>query len=197
MISGWVTGFVLSGRKSKEVGGKVRLNVVRKKRIECKMVRRNPRTSKPPMVSPSVTPQQGIKLLQRQSEKGASLLENRPLKEEPYDFWTMVTGDYLVKAFGSDSPHVDKFLVHRGRKVSAYSGDEGPAGVRPLERLGQSAVEVFDERHNPGWEVLYGGEAGALVEIAQGRDPADQGFGLMRVEVVDDENSLPIQVGAQ
>ena len=34
-----------------------------------------------------------------------------------------------------------------------------------------------------------------LFPVAQGRYRADQGFGLMRVEVVDDENPFPFQVG--
>ena len=130
------------------------------------------------------------------------------------------------------------------------SGHQGFARVCPLERLGPSAVEVFDKGQDAFFELFHRGEAGAfeqaadgdtepqfnlveprgafgrihetnavpgigqevgaggaraqdpaasllaqiLIEIAQNRHQVDQGFGWVRVEVVDDEDPFALQI---
>ena len=60
--------------------------------------------------APQVDPATGIKLLQQQLEKGKALLANRPLTSDPYDAWELLTGNYLEKAFGRNSPNVSRVL---------------------------------------------------------------------------------------
>lgn len=57
-------------------------------------------------VLPSVTPEQGVKLISQQIAKGKELLLNRPLKSDKYSAWGTVTRDFLSKVFGSFSPNV-------------------------------------------------------------------------------------------
>lgn len=57
-------------------------------------------------VLPSVTPEQGIKLIQTQVDKGKTLLNGRPLLSDTYQAWGTVTKDFLTKIFGSLSPNV-------------------------------------------------------------------------------------------
>jgi len=64
----------------------------------------------PPPNPPSVTPQQGIDLLNKQMQKAKELLANRPISKEQYDAWLTITSDYLTRAFGPDSPNVSAVL---------------------------------------------------------------------------------------
>lgn len=55
---------------------------------------------------PEVDPSTGMMLLQQQLEKGSALLSNRPLSEDDYSSWELITRNYLEKAFGRHSPNV-------------------------------------------------------------------------------------------
>ena len=57
-------------------------------------------------VLPSVTPEQGVKLLSRQIDKGKQLLEKGDVDSDRYSAWETVTRDFLAKIFGSFSPNV-------------------------------------------------------------------------------------------
>lgn len=63
-----------------------------------------------PQVPPSVPPDRAIELLRRQQERAEELLENRPLPEDEHRAWKMTTRDFLVKAFGSESPNVSSVM---------------------------------------------------------------------------------------
>jgi predicted nucleotide-binding protein len=76
-----------------------------------------------PVVPPSVTPEQGIDLLSRQRQKGALLLEKRPLTKADYQAWETVTRNFLVKAFGSTSSNVSS-VMHVG-KYGSFPMNEG------------------------------------------------------------------------
>jgi predicted nucleotide-binding protein len=55
---------------------------------------------------PEVAPRQGIELLNRQISMGEALRAKRPISENDYSAWELVTENYLVKAFGRESPNV-------------------------------------------------------------------------------------------
>jgi hypothetical protein len=55
---------------------------------------------------PEVDPATGKQLLQSQIEKATSLLQVRPLTKNAYSQWTLLTRNYLEKAFGRNSPNV-------------------------------------------------------------------------------------------
>ncbi len=48
--------------------------------------------------------------MQRQIERANELLKNRPLKSDAYSAWFNTTREFLVKAFGSNSPNVGSVL---------------------------------------------------------------------------------------
>ena len=88
--------------------------------------RNDPPDPEPPEVDPST----GIRLLQQQLEKGRALLQQRPVEEDAYSSWELVTRNYLEKAFGRHSPNV--------RSVT----DVGRYGAFPMD-----AGEAWWERH--------------------------------------------------
>ena len=55
---------------------------------------------------PSVSPEQGIKLLSQLITKGKDLLEKRPLHKDDYSSWELLARNYLEKSFGKNSPNV-------------------------------------------------------------------------------------------
>lgn len=61
-------------------------------------------------VLPSVTPEQGLVLLNKQIASGQSLLTSRPLTSDKYSAWETVTRDFLSKIFGSLSPNVSSVM---------------------------------------------------------------------------------------
>lgn len=61
-------------------------------------------------VLPSVTPEQGIGLIQTQIDKGKAFLTGRSLGSATYQAWETVTKDYLTKIFGSLSPNVSAVM---------------------------------------------------------------------------------------
>lgn len=64
------------------------------------------RNESPAPELPVVDPSAGMNLLQQQLEKGRALLGNRPLGEDDYSSWELITRNYLEKAFGRHSPNV-------------------------------------------------------------------------------------------
>jgi predicted nucleotide-binding protein len=61
-------------------------------------------------IARSVDPATGISLLRRQVEKGRELLDHTPLVTATHTAWQNTTRDFLVKAFGSDSPNINAVL---------------------------------------------------------------------------------------
>jgi predicted nucleotide-binding protein len=57
-------------------------------------------------VLPSVTPEQDVKLLSQQIDKGKQLLKDGYVDSDRYSAWVTVTRDFLIKVFGSLSPNV-------------------------------------------------------------------------------------------
>jgi Predicted nucleotide-binding protein containing TIR-like domain len=79
---------------------------------------------------PEVDPATGKHLLESQIEKGKLLLEKRPLADDAYRQWELLTRNYLEKAFGRNSPNVGSVT------------DVGKYGAFPM-----SAGEEFWENH--------------------------------------------------
>ncbi len=63
-----------------------------------------------PVGSPTITPQQGKKLILIQISKGEELLGNRAISSDIFGSWSLVTRDALVKAFGDNSSNVQSFI---------------------------------------------------------------------------------------
>ena len=55
---------------------------------------------------PQIPPGQGIELLHGQIEKVRNLLSSRPLNEDDYSSWELLTRNFLEKAFGVNPPNV-------------------------------------------------------------------------------------------
>jgi predicted nucleotide-binding protein len=55
---------------------------------------------------PTVSPKEGAELIRRQVEKGEALLSNRPIDDDKYKSWCLVTRNFLEKAFGAGSSNV-------------------------------------------------------------------------------------------
>ena len=59
---------------------------------------------------PEVDPETGIRLIKGQIEKGRALLASRPLSDDAYNQWELLTRNYLEKAFGRNSPNVSSVM---------------------------------------------------------------------------------------
>lgn len=57
-------------------------------------------------IVPSLPPEQAVKLLINQRDKGINLLKNRPITSAANQTWETVTREVLSKTFGPDSPNV-------------------------------------------------------------------------------------------
>lgn len=59
---------------------------------------------------PQIDPETGIALLKQQIDRARALLSSRPLRKDSYSSWELLTGNYLEKAFGKDSPNINAVL---------------------------------------------------------------------------------------
>lgn len=66
--------------------------------------------------SPQVGPEIGIKLLHQQIEKGLELIAKRPIDDNAYSTWSLVTKNILEKTFGMNSTNV-KSIMNIGQLV--------------------------------------------------------------------------------
>ncbi len=64
-----------------------------------------------------------MQLLESQIQKGRALLGSRPLGQDAYGQWELLTGNYLEKAFGRNSPNVSS-VIDVG-KYGAFPWDAG------------------------------------------------------------------------
>jgi uncharacterized protein (TIGR02391 family) len=63
-----------------------------------------PKSPSPQVEPPQIEPHKGIELLKRQIQTGINLLQNRPLTDDKYQGWKLITNDFVEKAFGKNSP---------------------------------------------------------------------------------------------
>jgi len=85
-----------------------------------------PRKRQPEMPSePEVDPETGIRFLKRQIEKGRALLASRPLSDDAYKQWELLTRNYLEEAFGRNSPNISSVMdVGKYGAFPMGAGDE-------------------------------------------------------------------------
>jgi len=84
---------------------------------------RNP-PKPPPVGSPQIEKDTAIGLLEQQITRGNELLSKRPLDNDSYSQWELLTSNFLEKAFGQNSPNV-KTVTDVG-KYGAFSINAGP-----------------------------------------------------------------------
>src|SRR5216683_3219775 len=77
-------------------------------------------------VGPSVTAEQGVRLLRVQREKALALLSGRPVQRAVCDAWDNTTREFLIKCFGEGSGNLQRFDW-----AGAY--DIPPTGAPPDE----------------------------------------------------------------
>ena len=76
-------------------------------------------------VLPSVTPEQGIKLIGNLIEKGGAILGVRPFPSDKYQAWCTMARDFLAKIFGSLSPNVSSVMdVGRYGSIPMNAGED-------------------------------------------------------------------------
>ena len=81
--------------------------------------------STPPTQGPPQVPrEQGINLIQAQIHKAKALLASRPISEDNYKTWQLLTKNFLEKAFGINSPNVSSIMD--SGVVWSYPMDAGP-----------------------------------------------------------------------
>jgi hypothetical protein len=73
-----------------------------------KMATRGKQSPPPQVGTPTVMPKQGIDLIERQIAAGQRFLNG--VDGPTYQSWENVTGSYLEKALGANSPNATKFL---------------------------------------------------------------------------------------
>lgn len=81
---------------------------------EAQMAQRLNRTVAPTVVLPSVNAATGIDLLKKLIGKALDLKAKPDLAESDLQAWRAIARDYLVRAFGSESPNVNATLSARG-----------------------------------------------------------------------------------
>ncbi|MBI3918831.1 MAG: hypothetical protein HY322_17705 [Betaproteobacteria bacterium] len=76
-------------------------------------------------VLPSVTPEQGVKLVRTVIDKGRALLNARPITSDKYAAWSTIARDFLTKTIGSLSPNVSSVMdVGRYGAFAVNAGEE-------------------------------------------------------------------------
>ena len=69
------------------------------------------RKTPPPIPGPlQISPQQGTELIERQIHKANQLLDSGHISGKDFESWQLLTQNYLVKAFGENSPNVSSVM---------------------------------------------------------------------------------------
>jgi hypothetical protein len=58
----------------------------------------------------SLSPQDSIRLIERQHQKGLEILANRPINRGSLDAWENTTREFLIRAFGTSSNNIANFI---------------------------------------------------------------------------------------
>lgn len=70
---------------------------------------------------PTLEPAQAAQLLRAHRDKGHQLLNNRPISSSSNQAWETVIHDLLIRAFGSESPNIER-VMSVGRYEFAFGG---------------------------------------------------------------------------
>lgn len=163
---------------------------------------RNRREPEPPG-QPDVDPATGMRLLDAQIEKGRALLEKRPLTEDAYSQWELLTRNFLEKAFGRNSPNVSSVvdvgkygasMMGAGEEYwEAHRAESLTTQITRLDGLrellatelqlrGGGSIARADATHSAGHRIflVHGHDEAALHEVARFLERLDQDVILLR-----------------
>jgi predicted nucleotide-binding protein len=101
-------------------------------------VARPAKRSIPEVTAPTIAPDTGIGLLNRQIEKGGKLLEGQTLNENDYNAWRTLSEEIVVKSFGRNSDKHYAFSC-AGPGGIVIVGDQSPAWYENRRRKYLSA----------------------------------------------------------
>jgi hypothetical protein len=82
--------------------------------------------AKSPSTPLTVSPAQGVVDLKRQRDAGNALLQNRPIDKGAFDSWENIAREYLMRAFGSESPNVASVIDIGKNTAFALGPNTGP-----------------------------------------------------------------------
>jgi predicted nucleotide-binding protein len=141
------------------------------------MAKRKPQP--PPTRPPSLGPEQALKLLRAQFEKGNTVLANRPITSAKETTWKTTALSALESAFGSDSPNVRAF---QSVKDFAFGGGnetewERDRARRMDERLSllEGLIELLETETKlakPSGDAPSQAQLGHRVFLVHGHDEA-------------------------
>lgn len=156
--------------------------------------KRNP-TQIQSIIAPSLPPEQAVKLLIKQRDKGKHLLENRPIASVAEQTWETVTREVLTEAFGSDSPNVGSVMdVGKYTFMFADNVTEAQWAQHRIENM-TTRLEIID-----GLIELLSDHAN-LTEIGASAMPPDNSINQHnisnRVFLVHGHNELALQETAR
>lgn len=122
--------------------------------------------SPPPIVgAPEISPEDGIRLLNQQIQRGEQLLAARPIAQDAISSWDLLTKNFLSKAFGNFSPNVSA-VIEIG-KYGSFPMNAGPewwenhnakslnskvSRLRGLVELLQTEISLSGETSEPDGE---------------------------------------------
>lgn len=161
------------------------------------------RNESDPTERPQVDPATGIHLLEEQLQKGHELLQSRPLTDDLYGQWELVTRNYLEKAFGHYSSNVDSvtnvgksgaFPMNAGERwwenqraeslQTQLTRLEGLIELLKTERQLQEtgAVSGVSANAQKGHQIflVHGHDEGAIQGVARFLEKLDQEVILLR-----------------
>lgn len=139
------------------------------------------RQNKPVNSPRTLQPEEGIRLIQRQIDKGKELLANRPLLKAKYSAWENTTREILIKAFGSDSENVDSVMLNnRAGSYPINAGDQWWENHR-VEQLQEQLELLESTKEQLQIELEFEGIAYSQNEIGE-----DRGSGLIDVVMLKD-----------
>ena len=129
---------------------------------------------------PQVSPEQALALVRTQIKKGKDLLASRPLADDDYAAWELVTSNVLEEAFGANSPNISSIT-----EVGKYGSFRTNAGPEWWEKHNASSLQTQITKLEGLAEFLQTG-----VELSSGQSPAASppvtGHGVFLVHGHDD-----------
>src|SRR5580704_13099111 len=101
---------------------------------------------------PTISLAEGRRRLQAMHDKGAAMIEKRPLVESAVDTWANTSLDYIRQTFGEDSAHRSTFIghvrvrvVHGTPRYDAYAEQEDARKLQERVTVLNSLIELIDQ----------------------------------------------------
>lgn len=99
------------------------------------------KSNEPQVIPPSVSPKTGIELLNRLIAQAEELLASQPFSSNDHQIWKTNAKDYLLKAFGSDSPYIG-LVLNAGGGIGFRGQSEEFYARKRAETLGDQIDAV-------------------------------------------------------